>query len=136
MRKGWSSSWKASTQPRKQRKYRANAPLHVRRKFLSAHVSPELRKSHGKRSIVVRKGDEVRIMRGGSSGSSGVVEKVSAARSVVYVEGVKITKVDGSAKPKPIHASNVMITKLNLDDKMRQAILERAGRLKEKRGGD
>jgi len=135
MRKSWSSGWKASTQPRKQRKYRANAPLHVRRKFLSAHVSPELRKSHGKRSIVVRKGDEVRIMRGGSRGSAGVVEKVSSAKSVVYIEGVKITKVDGSTKPKPIHASNVIITKLNLDDKRRQAVLERAGSQKEKRGG-
>ncbi len=62
MKKKFSDKWKASKLPRKQRKYLANAPLHIKRKFLSANLSKELRKKHGKRSIPIRKGDTVRIM--------------------------------------------------------------------------
>jgi len=116
----------ASTQPRKQRKYRHNAPLHVRRKFLSAHLSRELRKEFGKRSVPLRKGDEVTVMKGGFRGFKGSVERVDMSSSRVYVDGMKRKKVDGSEIAVPVHASNVMITKLTLEDKMRQAVFERA----------
>ena len=39
-----------STQPRKQRKARYNAPAHLRGKFLSAPLSPELRTQYKKRT--------------------------------------------------------------------------------------
>ena len=126
MKKSWSPKWVASTQPRKQRKYRHNAPLHVRRKFLSAHLSRELRKEFGKRSVPLRKGDEVTVMKGGFRGFKGSVERVDMSSSRVYVDGMKRKKVDGSEIAVPVHASNVMITKLTLEDKMRQAIFERA----------
>ncbi len=128
MKNEWSCKWKSSTQPRKQRKYTHNAPLHVRRKFLSAGLSSPLRESMGKRSMVVRKGDEVRIMRGDLRGKSGPVEKVSIQKCKIYVEGIKIKKVDGSEVPRPITPSNVQITKLKLDDKKRQSVIERAGK--------
>jgi large subunit ribosomal protein L24 len=127
MKKIWSPKWVASTQPRKQRKYRHNAPLHVRRKFLSAHLSGELRKEFGKRSVPLRKGDEVIVMKGGFRGFKGSVERVDMSSSRVYVDGMKRKKVDGSETAVPVHASNVMITKLTLEDKMRQAVFERAG---------
>ncbi len=44
MKKKFSTSWKASRQIRKQRKYRENAPLHLRNKFMTANLSKELRK--------------------------------------------------------------------------------------------
>ena len=59
MKRKFSNSWISSKQVRKQRKYRYNAPLHRKRRFLSAPLSKELRKDYGKRSLVVKKGDEV-----------------------------------------------------------------------------
>jgi large subunit ribosomal protein L24 len=127
MRKEWSSRWNASAQPRKQRKYKHNAPLHARRKALSVNLSRPLRERFGRRSMVVRKGDEVAVMRGSLRGRSGQVERVSISREKVYIEGVKVKKVDGSEVPKPFVPSNLQITKLTLEDKRRQAVLERAG---------
>ncbi len=126
MKKEWSRFWMKSVQPRKQRKYRYNAPLHIRHKFLSANLSPELRRRFGKRSMPVRKGDEIEVMRGSSKGLRGTVNKVDLMRSKIYVEEIKIKKVDGSEVMKPLQSSNLRIVKLSLDDKMRQRILERA----------
>ena len=55
MKSQFSKSWKSSKQPRKQRKYIAKAPLHIKRKLMGVNLSKELRKKHGKRNIVVRK---------------------------------------------------------------------------------
>lgn len=125
MKNFWSPKWASSTQPRKQRKYRYNAPLHIRRKFISAHLSKELREKFGKRSVPLRKGDEVLIMRGAFKGFRGNVERIDLKKSRIYIEGVKRKKVDGSEVLVPIHPSNTMITKLSLDDKRRQEIFER-----------
>jgi len=125
VKQSWSPSWNSSKQPRKQRKFRHRAPLHVRRKFLSAHLAKHLRESYKKRSMLVRSGDEVVILRGEGKGTKGVVEKVSIKKQKIYIEGVKNTKVNGSSVPRAIEPSNVMITKLKLDDKMRQAVIER-----------
>ncbi|MBL7160382.1 MAG: 50S ribosomal protein L24 [Candidatus Aenigmarchaeota archaeon] len=125
MKQKWSSSWKSSSQPRKQRKFRHNAPLHVRHKFLAAHLSADLRKETGKRSLPLRKGDEVVVLRGGSRGVRGSVESVDLSRGRVTVDGIKVKKVDGSEVSKPLNPSNLILTKLNLDDKKRKAILER-----------
>ena len=128
MKKNWSPKWIGSTQPRKQRKYRHNAPLHIRHKFLSAHLSRELRERFGKRSISVRKGDEVTVMKGGFRGFRGNVDRVDLSGTRIYIDGMKRKKVDGSEVSVPIHPSNVMITKLTLEDKMRQAVFERSGK--------
>src|SRR3989344_7989081 len=84
----FSTSWKASRQPRKQRKYRHEAPLHVRHKFLSAHLSDELRKKHGIKSIPVRKDDEVVVMRGTFAEKKGKILKVNVRKGKVTVEGI------------------------------------------------
>ena len=127
MKKQWSKKWVSSTQPRKQRKYRYNAPNHIRHKFLSAHLSKELRKQFKKRSIPLRKGDEVEVMVGTFRKTRGLVERVDMKRLKVYVEGVKVKKVDGSQVSKSINPSNLKIVKLNLSDKMRVRIFERKG---------
>ena len=125
MKQKWSAKWKSSVQPRKQRKYRHNAPLHVRRKFLSARLSPEFTRQFGRRSLPVRKGDEIRIMRGSSKGLKGVVERVSLKKTKIYAEGIIVKKVDGSEVMKALEPSNLMITKPKMDDKGRQMIMER-----------
>jgi len=125
MKKEWSRLWVKSIQPRKQRKYRHKAPLHVRHKFLSANLSPELRKRFRKRSIPLRKGDEIEIMRGSSKGLRGTISRVDLKKCRVYADEIKVKKVDGSEVMKALEPSNLRITKLSLDDKMRQKVLDR-----------
>ncbi|MFH1592548.1 MAG: 50S ribosomal protein L24 [Candidatus Woesearchaeota archaeon] len=125
MKKDFSKHWKASKQPRKQRKYAANATLKDKRRFLSATLSKELRKKYGKRSIPIRKEDEVSIMRGQFRKTKGKVSRVLLKKSLIYVEGAQLVKKDGSKTYYPIHPSNVMITSLNLDDKGRKKVFDR-----------
>lgn len=125
MKKKFSKSWKSSKQKRKQRKYIKNAPLNIKHKFLSAHLSKELRQKYKKRSICVRKNDKVKIVRGQFKGKEGKIEKVFTKKSKVYIDNIQITKIDGTKTHYPIHPSNLIITELSLDDKKRKKILER-----------
>lgn len=127
MKKEWSTKWKGSVQPRKQRKFRANAPLSVRRKFLSAHLTPSLRERYGTRSVVLRKGDQIQVMRGSSKGTKGSVERVDTKTGRIYMDALKVKKADGSEVMKPVVASNVMVTSLVMEDKKRAKSIERKG---------
>lgn len=96
MKAAFSTAWKASKQPRKQRKYRHNAPLHTKHKFLSANLSKTLREKYGKRNLPLRKGDEVLIMRGAFKKKKAKVVSVELKRSRVALENIQRTKKDGS----------------------------------------
>jgi len=114
-----------SRKPRKQRKWLYNCPKHQRHKLLSAPLSRELREKYGTRSLPIRVGDVVRVMRGDYKNTEGKVNRVDRKKYRIYIEGITKEKVDGSTVFVPIHPSKVMIIKLNLDDKWRRAILER-----------
>ena len=116
-----------SKQPRKQRKFLYNAPLHIRHKIMSATLSKELREEYNRRSLPVRKGDKVEIMRGDFKGHQGKIERVDLKNYKVYVEGATIQKVDGTTTYFPIHPSNLQIIELNLEDEKRLKVLERKG---------
>src|SRR3989344_6745275 len=96
MKKEFSTSWISSKQPRKQRKYRANAPLHTKHKFLSAHLSKSLREKYGKRSFPLRKGDEVLVMRGSFKKKKAKISEVDLKRLRVALEKIQRTKKDGT----------------------------------------
>ena len=113
-----------SKQPRKQRKARYNAPAHLRSRFLNAALSSALRDQYKTRSLRVVKGDTVKILRGESAGTEGLVEMVDTRKSRLVVEGISIPKSDGTEMPRPVHPSNVEITKLNLKDKRRAEHIE------------
>jgi len=119
MKKEFSKNWIRSKQPRKQRKYRRNAPLHIKQKLMGTHLSAELRKKHGKRAVPIKKGDTVKIMRGQFKKKTGKVDLVSIKKDFVYVVGVEVLKKDGSKTNYPIKSCNLMITELNMDDKRR-----------------
>lgn len=123
--KRFSTEWKSSKKPRKQRKYRLSAPLHIKQKLAHSHLSKELRKKYGRRGIGIRKGDRVRVMRGRFRKHEGKVESVNIGKASVFVSGAEITKKDGNKKLIGINPSNLMIMEMNLDDKLRQKILER-----------
>jgi len=119
------NKWKSSSKPKKQRKYRDNAPLHIKGNFLNAHLSVALKKKHGKRAIRVIKGDKVKLMKGQFKDKSGKIEKVMTKLGKVYIEGIEMQKKDGTKTKYPISPNNIMITELNLNDKKRQEKLKR-----------
>jgi len=108
-----------SSQPRKQRKARYDAPSHMRTKFLNAPLSASLREMYAKKTVRVIKGDTVKVTRGDHIGEEGLVDGIDTTNLKLIVHGVSSTKVDGTEVPRPIDASKVEITKLKLDDKRR-----------------
>lgn len=119
MKRNFSTAWKSSKQPRKQRKYAAKAPLHIKRKLLSVNLSKDLRKKIGKRNVPVRKGDTIIVMRGKFKKKKGKVADVKTMKEKIYIEGVQIKKRDGSTVNVPLKASNLQLVELNLEDKRR-----------------
>ena len=116
-----------SSKARNQRLEQANAPVHVKRKMLSAHLSADLRKEFGVRSARVCKGDTVAVLRGNEDirGIEGKVVAVYTGTGRIAIDGITINQADGTSVERPIHASNVVITKLNLDDAWRKEALSK-----------
>tara|TARA_Y100000310_G_scaffold319814_1_gene375567 strand:+ start:1808 stop:2254 length:447 start_codon:yes stop_codon:yes gene_type:complete len=119
MKNKFSKSWKSSKQPRKQRKYLANAPLHIKKKFLSVNLSKDLRKKHGKRNISIRKGDTIKVMRGKFKKKQGKITEVNTKTSKISIEGIQVKKQDGSKVNVKLRPSNLQVIELNLEDKKR-----------------
>jgi len=119
MKSAFSKSWNRSKQPRKQVKFRVNAPHHIRRKFMSAHLDKPLREKYGRRSIEVRKGDEVKIMRGKFKKKQGKIGTVDIKNTRVQVDGINRTKKGGEKIETWFHPSSVKIISLNVEDKRR-----------------
>lgn len=119
MDKKWSTKWISSTQPRKQRKYRFNAPLHIKRKFLSAKLETKLCEQIGKKTMSIKKDDEVIVKRGKYKSKMGKVVALQIDKSTIHIEKIKEKKGNGQEFMVPIHASNLQIIKLNLSDARR-----------------
>jgi large subunit ribosomal protein L24 len=117
--KNFSKKWIASKLPKKQRKFRAKAPLHLRKKFVSVNLSKELRKKQGKRNVPVKTGDTVKILRGKFKGKSGKITNVFLKISKVTIEGIQATKQDGAKVNLKMQPSNLQITALNLEGNRR-----------------
>jgi large subunit ribosomal protein L24 len=120
MKSEFSKTWNSSRQPRKQRKFRANAPNHIMRKFLGCSLDKELRTRYGRRNIEVRKGDEVKVMRGNFKGKQGKVGVVDVKNTRVQIAGIQRSKKFGGEKLVTwFHPSNIKIIILNTDDARR-----------------
>jgi large subunit ribosomal protein L24 len=85
-----------------------------------SRVSDDLREKYKKKTLRPRKGDSVKIVRGGFKGIEGKVSRVDAANGKVFVEGVNREKIAGGTALAGIDASKVIITNLDLDDKLRK----------------
>ena len=86
---------------------------------MGAMLSLELREKHGVKSLPVRSGDTVKVLRGDHKGKEGKVAGVNLTKMTITVDGVSVTKSDGTEVPRPVQPSNVMITKLELKDEKR-----------------
>ncbi len=125
MKQKFSPKWIGSKQPRKQRKFRHNAPLHIRRKMISVNFSKELRKKYGKRNFPAVRGDNVRIMRGEFKNKTGKVKEINMKKMQIFIEGIYRTKKDGTKVGVKFDPSNLQIKELELNDKKRKIALER-----------
>ena len=84
-----------SSQRRKSRKAHFSAPTSIRRKIMSSHLSKDLRAKYSVRSIPVRKGDTVKIMRGNFKGREGKVQAVYRKRWALHIEKIVRDKTNG-----------------------------------------
>ncbi|MCI4433504.1 MAG: 50S ribosomal protein L24 [Nitrosopumilus sp.] len=98
--------------------------FNTKSKQLGSHLSKELQKKYGKKSVRVIEGDTVKIVRGEFKGVDGKISRVSTQKSSVAIEGVKKEKTKGDKFDVYIHASNLLVTSLNTEDKWRIVKLE------------
>ena len=116
-----------SSQRRKSRKAYFTAPSSIRRRMMSCHLVKDLKEKYSVRSIPVRKGDSVKIVRGSNKGREGKVTTVYRRRRCLYIEKLTRSKTNAQEVNLPIHPSNCVVTTLKLD-KDRKALLERKKR--------
>jgi large subunit ribosomal protein L24 len=116
-----------SKRPSKQRKALYNASLHKRHKLMSAHLSKELRKKWGKRSLPIRTGDEVKVMRGKFKGTTGKISKVDLRALRVYIENIKRKKVSGEETQVSMNPSNLLLLNPAMEDPKRMKAIKRKG---------
>ena len=122
----------SSKQPRKQRLARYTAPYHRRHREMSSPIDKGLRArqlSRGfmyPRSMPVKKGDRVMIVRGeGKSKSATAISLVDRKGRKVYVEGFTYFNSDGTELQRPIDASNLVIINPDWSDIRRRKVLNR-----------
>ena len=90
-----------------------------------ATLSEDLREEYDQRSVRVNAGDTVEVLRGDDAGEEGEVVGVDLKAAAVHVEDVTLETADGEEVPRPVDASNLRVTDLDLSDDVRQERLER-----------
>lgn len=111
-----------------ERRKRYNAPMHRKRAFVRVHLAKELKESSktAKRSLLVNKGDTVKVMRGAHKGKSAKVQKVSHAKGLIYLEGISTRNARGTESALGFQPSNLIITSVR-DSPYRQKIMNAKG---------
>ncbi len=106
------------------RKY-LKAKLHTRRKHLSMHVGKELKSKLNKplRSILVNKGDKVKVLRGEHKGKTQVITEVSYSKRKVYLDNVVRKNARGNDIHIPFDPSNLELISLK-ESSFRNEILK------------
>ncbi|KYQ92072.1 S60 ribosomal protein L26 [Tieghemostelium lacteum] len=119
-----------SSSRRKSRKAHFSASSGERRIRMSAPLSKDLRTKYNVRSVPIRKDDEVRVVVGEHKQAEGKVIACYRKKYVIHIDKLTTPKVNGNTAQIGIHPSNVVITKLKLDND-RKALLDRKNRTKE-----
>jgi large subunit ribosomal protein L24 len=111
-----------SIKPNIQRKSASSSSL--KKGQMRAGLSKDLRAEYGVRGSSLRKGDTIRIAKGDYKGHEGKVSTIDLSSMKITVEGVQMSKMDGTKKSVSISPSQVTITKLDLSDKLRKKFFE------------
>jgi large subunit ribosomal protein L24 len=88
---------------------------------MHARLEKKLADKYKLRNVQIRKGDTIKVLRGDFRDREGKVAKVNLKDETIEVDGVTVHKADGSEVSRPIHPSNVIVTKLELKDKSRMS---------------
>jgi len=108
-----------SSKPKKQRKFHYDKPLHMKQQCLASHLDKKLAKQLEKRSIPIRKGDTMKVMRGGMKGKTGKITGVNYGKGIVFIENVMRKKANGEEVQVPLKASNLLVVDLDKSDSKR-----------------
>jgi large subunit ribosomal protein L24 len=100
--------------PDTERKKHYQAKPHKKRNDLHVHLSKDLRKSLKKkrRSILLRRDDRIRVLRGPGKGKEGKVSRIDTKTRKVYVEGITVTNAKGKENLVPLQPSNLILLSL------------------------
>ncbi|MBI2151956.1 50S ribosomal protein L24, partial [Candidatus Woesearchaeota archaeon] len=77
---------------------------------------------------------KVKVMRGQFTKKEGKVERIELKRLRVYITGIEIIKKDGNKLLFPLNPAKLMITELDLSDKLRKEKLEQNNNTQNKSG--
>ena len=115
-----------SHKPKKQRKDFYGKPKHKRQKEMASHLDKKIAKELGVRAMPLRKGDDVKIMRGSFKGKSGKVSSVNLANMQVFIEKITRKRIDGTEIMVPFKSSNLLIVSLDRSDEKRMKRFKKA----------
>ncbi len=118
--------------PSKQRKKERNASLHQRQKEMTIPLKPSLKEKFETRRTQVREGDKVKVQRGDHKGKTGEVKKVNLKEYKVEIEDIERETQDQERVNIKFHPSNLMITKLDLEDPKREQKIKKGKNIETK----
>lgn len=112
--------------PDTERKKRYHAKLHKKRDFLHVHIAKELRKSmkSKKRSVLARKGDSVKVMRGSFKGKNGKISSINTLRCKIFIEGFNRKTLRGKEVPVPFEPSNLLLVGAEMSQSRKELFQE------------
>ena len=93
---------------------------------MSCHLIKSLRDQYKVRALPIKRGDEVKIMKGKAKGKSGKVVQVYRKRNVIYVDKVNREKQNGQTVFLPIKPCYCVIEKLLINKDRTKTIEKRA----------
>lgn len=124
-----------SNKPGKQRKSADKAPLHLKRKRVRSRLQSDDPRLAAVRSVTVRVGDQVRVIRGdfahGGKRHGGKrkiaaqdkkahkVIRIDSHKGRLFIEGQVVSTSDNKDEAVSVHASNVVVVKLDETDPLR-----------------
>lgn len=121
-----------SRAPRKQRKALFTADSNERYNRMCVAMSKELKAKYGGLSTMpVKVGDIVKVTTGQFKDRKGKVKQVKRGKYKILIEKITQDNARQAKKEYPIHPSNCVLTKLNMEHKRKDLISKR---IKRKRG--
>ncbi len=118
----------SSSKPRMQRLFRFTSPLHIKQRYMHAHLDKQLKTKFKltARAVRIVSGDTVKVVSGAYKGKSGKVASVNLRSNKIAINGIVRKDAKGKEKQIMIRPSNVYIIELNLEDKLRASSLNLA----------
>lgn len=114
--------------PKVRRKQRFAMQMHKKKKLMNVALSKDLRVQMKRRSVGIRKGDQVQIIKGKFKNTQGTVTNVDIKKMKIYIDSAVVKKKGGGQVQVPLTTAKLKITKLVTTDKSRQKLVEMAGK--------